>query len=135
MALSQAASVVEKAIGHGDATTEQDITNPGRDRQKYADPSGEMMKALVWMGKNAVEVRDVPKPRVVEDRDVILKVTGSTVCGSDLHLLHGTVVQMEKGDILGHEFCGEVESMGKGVTGLKKGDRVVASFQIACGDV
>lgn len=76
----------------------------------------------------------MPKPRVVEDRDVILKVTGSTVCGSDLHLLHGSVVELEKGDILGHEFCGEVESMGPGVKGLKKGDRVVASFQIACGD-
>jgi threonine dehydrogenase-like Zn-dependent dehydrogenase len=78
---------------------------------------------------------EVPKPRVVEDRDVILKVTGSTVCGSDLHLLHGTVVEMEKGDILGHEFCGVVESMGPGVKGLKEGDRVVASFQIACGEV
>jgi threonine dehydrogenase-like Zn-dependent dehydrogenase len=135
MALSQAAAKVEKIIGHdGSATTEQDITNPGKDRQKYADPSGEMMKALVWMGKNSVEVRDVPKPKVVEDRDVILKVTGSTVCGSDLHLLHGTVIQLEKGDILGHEFCGVIESMGPGVKGLNKGDRVVASFQIACGE-
>jgi len=78
---------------------------------------------------------EVPKPRVVEDRDVILKVTGSTVCGSDLHLLHGSVVEMEKGDILGHEFCGVVESMGPAVKGLKEGDRVVASFQIACGEV
>jgi hypothetical protein len=153
MALSQAAALVEKVIGHGsNANTEQDITNPARDRTKYADPSGETMKALVWMGKNDVQVRkyshssssrriltwkldDVPKPRVVEPRDVILKVTGSTVCGSDLHLLHGSVVQMEKGDILGHEFCGVVESMGEGVTNLQKGDRVVASFQIACGDV
>jgi hypothetical protein len=58
MALSQAASVLEKVIGHGgNATTEQDITNPARDRAKYADPSGETMKALVWMGKNKVEVR------------------------------------------------------------------------------
>jgi threonine dehydrogenase-like Zn-dependent dehydrogenase len=81
------------------------------------------------------EPGEVPKPRVVEDRDVILKVTGSTVCGSDLHLLHGTVIELEKGDILGHEFCGVVESMGSGVKGLQKGDRVVASFQIACGDV
>jgi threonine dehydrogenase-like Zn-dependent dehydrogenase len=91
------------------------------------------------VGFGATEVscnaEEVPKPRVVEDRDVILKVTGSTVCGSDLHLLHGTVVEMEKGDILGHEFCGLVESMGPGVKGLKKGDRVVASFQIACGEV
>ena len=76
-----------------------------------------------------------PKPKVVEDRDVILKITGSTVCGSDLHLLHGSVVELEKGDILGHEFCGIVDSMGPGVKNLKKGDRVVASFQIACGDV
>jgi len=133
--LSQAAALVERVIGHGDnAVTEQDITNPARDRSKYADPSGETMKALLWMGKNTVQMHDVPKPRVVEDRDVILKVTGSTVCGSDLHLLHGSVIEMEKGDILGHEFCGVVESMGKGVSGFKKGDRVVASFQIACGD-
>ncbi|KAH6676364.1 chaperonin 10-like protein [Halenospora varia] len=136
MALSQAASVVEqKVLGHNtNATTAQDITNPARDRAKYADPSGEKMKALVWLGKNTVEVQEVPKPRVVEDRDVILKVTGSTVCGSDLHLLHGTVVQLEKGDILGHEFCGVVDSFGSGVKGLEKGQRVVASFQIACGD-
>jgi threonine dehydrogenase-like Zn-dependent dehydrogenase len=66
---------------------------------------------------------------------VILKVTGSTVCGSDLHLLHGVVVELEKGDILGHEFCGVVESKGPGVKDLEIGDRVVASFQIACGDV
>jgi len=98
------------------------------------------MKALVWKGKNTVAVEDVPKPRIVEDRDVILKVTGSTVCGSDLHLLHGAIIQMEKGDILGHEFCGVIESMGPGVNksgtrgGLQVGDRVVASFQIACGD-
>jgi len=135
MSLTQAAAKVEKVIGHGDnAVTEQDITNPARDRSKYADPSGETMKALLWMGKNKVEVHDVPKPRVVEDRDVILKVTGSTVCGSDLHLLHGSVIQLEKGDILGHEFCGVVESMGSAVKGIQKGDRVVASFQIACGD-
>ncbi|PVH82146.1 GroES-like protein [Cadophora sp. DSE1049] len=135
MALSQAAALVEKAVGHSNnATTAQDITNPGRDRAKYADPSGETMKALVWNGKNSVKIEEVPKPRVVEDRDVILKITGSTVCGSDLHLLHGSVVQLEKGDILGHEFCGVVDSMGPAVKGLKKGDRVVASFQIACGD-
>lgn len=78
---------------------------------------------------------EVPKPRLVESKDVLLKVTGSTICGSDLHLLHGSIVQLEKGDILGHEFCGVVESLGTGVTGLEVGDRVVASFQIACGDV
>jgi len=135
MALSQAAAVVEKVLGHQPgAKTEQDVPNPAVDRSKYADPSGETMKALVWLGKNSVEVQEVPKPRVVEDRDVVLKVTGSTVCGSDLHLLHGTVIEMVKGDILGHEFCGVVESKGPGVTNLEIGDRVVASFQIACGD-
>lgn len=113
MAMSQAANLVEKALGHASGgVTAQDVTNPARDRAKYADPSGETMKALCWMGKNKVQVRewlthiplsvssksggssnghavDVPKPGLIEDRDVILKVTGSTVCGSDLHLLHG----------------------------------------------
>lgn len=135
MAMSQVAALAEKALGHKDnSIIEQDITNPARDRAKYADPSGEMMKALVWTGKNSVEIQEVPKPRVVEDRDVILKVTGSTLCGSDLHLLHGSIVEMQKGDILGHEFCGTVESMGDAVKNLSKGERVVASFQIACGD-
>ncbi|KAF2157470.1 GroES-like protein [Myriangium duriaei CBS 260.36] len=134
MALSQAAYKAEQALGHGDnAITAQDITNPANDREKYGDPNV-TMKALCWMGKNDVRVLDVPKPKVVEPRDVILKVTGSTVCGSDLHLLHGTVVQLAKGDILGHEFCGIVDSVGPQVTNVKPGDRVVASFQIACGD-
>jgi threonine dehydrogenase-like Zn-dependent dehydrogenase len=65
---------------------------------------------------------------------VILKVTGGTVCGSDLHLMHGTVLELQKGDILGHEGCGIVESVGSAVKNLKPGQRVVASFQIACGE-
>ncbi|KAF2219462.1 chaperonin 10-like protein [Elsinoe ampelina] len=134
MAMSQAAFKAEQAIGHNDnATTAQDVTNPANDREKFGD-SSETMKALCWEGKNTVKVRDVPKPKVIEDRDVILKITGSTVCGSDLHLLHGTVVQLAKGDILGHEFCGIVDSVGSKVSKVKPGDRVVASFQIACGD-
>lgn len=71
---------------------------------------------------------------MIEPTDVVLEVTGSTICGSDLHLLHGAVLELQKGDILGHEFCGRVHNMGSQVTGLNKGDRVVASFQIACGD-
>jgi len=129
---SQAAFAVEKAIGHDTEHIQQDISDyKGAD---HHDASGETMKALVWQGKQKVEVVDVPKPRIVEDRDVILKVTGSTVCGSDLHLLHGAVMQMKKGDILGHEFCGVVESVGKAVKGIHVGKRYVASFQIACGD-
>eukprot|EP00659_Diplonema_papillatum_P001877 gene1877-2845_t len=92
------------------------------------------MKALCWMGKNKVQVREVPKPKIIEDNDVILKVTGSTVCGSDLHLLHGVIVELKEGDILGHEFCGIVESVGPGIKKVRKNQRYVASFQIACGD-
>lgn len=133
MAVSQAAAKAETAIGHDDNNiTAQDVTNYGQ-KSEFGD-SSETMKALAWMGKNKVEMIDCPKPKVVEDRDVVLKVTGSTVCGSDLHLLHGSVVELEKGDILGHEFCGVVDSTGPGVKNFKKGDRVVASFQIACGD-
>ena len=132
MAVSQAAAKAEQVIGHKDnAITAQDVTNTARNREKYGDPN-ETMKALAWQGKNKVEMIEVPKPKVIEDTDVILKVTGSTVCGSDLHLLHGTVVEMEKGDI--HEFCGVVDDVGAAVKKVKKGDRVVASFQIACGD-
>lgn len=119
MAMSQAAYKAEQAIGHGDnATTVQDITNP----DNYPDAAGEgKMKALAWMGKNKVEIIEVSKPKIMEPRDVILKITGSTVCGSDLHLLHGTVVELEKGDILGHEFCGVVDEVGSEVKNLKKG--------------
>lgn len=134
MAMSQAAWKAEQALGHdNNATTAQDVTNPA-DNSNWAD-SSDKMKALAWMGKNKVEVIEAPKPKILEPRDVILKVTGSTVCGSDLHLLHGTVVELKKGDILGHEFCGIVDEMGAEVKGLTKGQRVVASFQIACGDV
>jgi threonine dehydrogenase-like Zn-dependent dehydrogenase len=134
MAMSQAAFKAEQAIGHDDnAITEQDITNPANDPTRLGDSSDSML-ALAWQGKNKVEMVRVPKPKVVESRDVVLKVTGSTVCGSDLHLLHGTVVELQKGDILGHEFCGIVDEVGDAVTKVKKGDRVVASFQIACGD-
>lgn len=133
MAMSQAAWKAEQALGHGDnANTAQDVTNPGL-KAEWGN-SNETMKALAWMGKNKVEVVDCPKPKILEDRDVILKITGSTICGSDLHLYHGTVVELQKGDILGHEFCGIVDEMGPGVKNLKKGDRVVASFQIACGE-
>jgi len=135
MAMSQAANLLEKAMGHGgDATTEQNMTNPNRDVSKYADPSGEKMKALVWNGKNDVKVIETFKPAKIENTDVIVKVTGSTICGSDLHLLHGSVVELQKGDILGHEFCGVVDSVGPSISKVKPGDRVVCSFQIACGE-
>ncbi|KFY78903.1 hypothetical protein V499_02029 [Pseudogymnoascus sp. VKM F-103] len=134
MATSQMAHKVEQAIGYdNNAITAQDVSNPALDPEEYGDPNI-TMKALAWMGKNKVQIIDCPKPKLIEDRDVILKVTGSTVCGSDLHLLHGSIVEMQKGDILGHEFCGIIDETGPEVKNFKKGDRVVASFQIACGE-
>ncbi|OAL25508.1 hypothetical protein AYO22_04827 [Fonsecaea multimorphosa] len=130
MALSQAAAAVEKMIGHtGDATTEQNLSNPSKDAEKYADPSGEKMKALVWNGKQSVKVVETFKPAKIEDTDVVVKVTGSTVCGSDLHLYHGVVIELQKGDILGHEFCGVVDSVGPKISKVKPGDRVKLSSQ------
>ncbi|CAF9904910.1 MAG: hypothetical protein GOMPHAMPRED_002984 [Gomphillus americanus] len=130
MALSQAANIVERIVGHGgDATTEQNLSNPNRDPKKYADPSGARMKALVWAGKNTVKLIETYKPAIIEPRDVIVKVTGSTICGSDLHLYHGSVFELQKGDILGHEFCGVVESVGPAITNVKPGQRVKLSSQ------
>jgi hypothetical protein len=85
MAVSQAANLAERVTGHtGDVTTEQNLSNLARDREQYADPSSEKTKALAWMGKNTVQVIETPKPRKIENSDVIVKVMGSTVCGSDL---------------------------------------------------
>jgi len=85
------------------------------------------------MGKKDVRVQTVPDPQILNDRDAIVKVTSTAICGSDLHLYNGFVPTMESGDILGHEFMGEVVDVGRGVRNLKKGDRVVVPFPIACG--
>ena len=91
------------------------------------------MRALCWYGKNDVRVETVPEPKILNPRDAIIKTTLSAICGSDLHLLHGYIPMMKPGDILGHEFMGEVLEVGTEVTNLKKGDRVVVPFTIACG--
>jgi len=91
------------------------------------------MRATCWMGRNTVEVENVPDPRLLNERDAIVRVTSTAICGSDLHLYDGYVPTMKKGDILGHEFMGEVVEVGKGVTNLREGDRVVVPFPIACG--
>ncbi|WP_347057789.1 zinc-dependent alcohol dehydrogenase [Blastococcus sp. HT6-30] len=92
------------------------------------------MRATQWMGKNHVEVNEVPDPQILNDRDAIVKVTSTAICGSDLHLYDGFVPTMRKGDILGHEFMGEVVEVGRGVGNLRVGDRVVVPFPIACGN-
>ena len=82
------------------------------------------MKATCWMGKQSVEVRDVPDPKILNQRDAIVRITSTAICGSDLHLYNGFVQPMKKGDILGHEFMGEVMEVGRAVKTLKVGDRV-----------
>src|SRR5438552_12000842 len=92
------------------------------------------MKACCWYGKNDVRVETVPDPKIRNPRDAIIKVNLTAICGSDLHLLHGAVPSLESGDILGHEFMGEVMEVGPGNPTLKRGDRVVVPFTIACGN-
>jgi len=91
------------------------------------------MKATRWYGTHDIRVEEVPEPAIQESRDAIIRITSTAVCGSDLHIYDGYIPTMEKGDILGHEFMGVVEEVGK-ENGLKKGDRVVIPFQISCGE-
>jgi threonine dehydrogenase-like Zn-dependent dehydrogenase len=91
------------------------------------------MKANCWMGKKTMQVREVPDPTILNDRDAIVRITSTAICGSDLHLYNGFVPTMEPGDVIGHEFMGEVVELGRGVSNLKVGDRVVVPFPISCG--
>jgi len=91
------------------------------------------MKALCWMGRTDVRVVDVPEPKIINPRDAIVKITRTAICGSDLHLYDGYVPAMMPGDILGHEFMGEVVEVGSEVKILKAGDRVVVPFPVSCG--
>ena len=92
------------------------------------------MKAVCWMGSGKVEVQTVEDPKIINPGDAIIRVTRTAICGSDLHLFDGYIPTMESGDILGHEFMGVVEEVGSAVTKLKRGDRVVIPFTIACGN-
>ncbi len=92
------------------------------------------MKALTWHGKGDIRCESVPDPAIEHPRDAIIKVTACAICGSDLHLYDGVMPSMERGDVLGHETMGEVVDVGKEVANLKKGDRVVVPFTIACGE-
>jgi len=91
------------------------------------------MRANCWMGKKDVRVETVPDPRILNQKDAIVKITSTAICGSDLHLFNGFIPTMEKGDIMGHEFMGEVVEVGRDVKNLRPGDRVVVPFPIACG--
>ncbi len=91
------------------------------------------MKAACWMAKKTVQIQDVPDPKILNRQDAIVRITSTAICGSDLHLYNGFVPSMESGDILGHEFMGEVMEVGPAVQKLKVGDRVVVPFPISCG--
>ncbi|MDZ5695917.1 zinc-dependent alcohol dehydrogenase [Chelativorans sp. M5D2P16] len=91
------------------------------------------MRALTWQGKKDVRVETVPDPEIVNPRDAVIEVTSTAICGSDLHLYDAVIPTLKPGDILGHEFMGEVVDVGPGNEKLKKGDRVVVPFTIACG--
>lgn len=92
------------------------------------------MLALTYHGSHDVRVDMVRDPILQEPDDIILKITATAICGSDLHLYRGKIPELKEGDILGHEFMGVVVEAGSEVTALKKGDRVVVPFVIACGD-
>ncbi len=91
------------------------------------------MKANCWYGKHDLRVEEVPDPKILNPRDAIIKITSSAICGSDLHLYDGYIPTLYQGDILGHEFMGEVVELGRSVKNLKIGDRVVVPFTISCG--
>jgi len=91
------------------------------------------MKANCWMGTRNVGVQEVPEPKILSAGDAIVKITSTAICGSDLHLYNGFIPSMKRGDVLGHEFMGEIVEVGKGVQTLQVGDRVVVPFPIACG--
>jgi threonine dehydrogenase-like Zn-dependent dehydrogenase len=92
------------------------------------------MRANCWMGKKKVEVQTVPDPQILSQRDAIVRITSTAICGSDLHLYNGFIPTMERGDVIGHEFMGEVMEVGRDVKNLRVGDRVVVPFPIACGN-
>jgi threonine dehydrogenase-like Zn-dependent dehydrogenase len=92
------------------------------------------MRALCWHGVCDVGIEEVPDPSILNPRDAIVRVTSTAICGSDLHLYDGHIPTMYRGDILGHEFMGEIVEVGPDVTNLKAGDRVVVPFPIACGN-
>jgi threonine dehydrogenase-like Zn-dependent dehydrogenase len=92
------------------------------------------MRANVWSGRNTVQVENVPDPKILNRRDAIVRITSTAICGSDLHLYDGYIPTMKRGDILGHEFMGEIVETGPDVRNVSVGDRVVVPFPIACGN-
>ncbi|GAA5833942.1 hypothetical protein JCM9279_004167 [Rhodotorula babjevae] len=131
--MNAAANALERTMEDPKISIHGEISNPSI-QTEGADPSGEEMISLVWNGKMKVAVENARKPKVVDDKDIVLKVTGTTVCGSDMHLLAGAIIELQKGDILGHECMGVIDQVGPGVKNFEVGDRVVAGFNVGCGE-
>ena len=91
------------------------------------------MKAVCWMGKKNMQVHEVPDPRLLSQKDAIVKISSAAICGSDLHLYDGVIPSMKEYDIMGHEFMGEIVEVGSDIKNLKVGDRVIIPFPISCG--
>src|SRR5215210_4118287 len=91
------------------------------------------MKANCWISTKNVEVRDVPDPKILNQHDAIVKITSTAICGSDLHMYNGLLPSMQRGDVVGHEFMGEIVEIGREVKNLRIGDRVIVPFPISCG--
>lgn len=91
------------------------------------------MKAIIYKGVRDIRVENVEDPKIEHNEDIIVKVTSTAICGSDLHLIHGMVPNLKKGSVLGHETMGIVEEVGKDVKKIKKGDRVIVPFPVSCG--
>lgn len=119
------------ATHHDNRTDTGDIVFPLTSYKK--DPSHKML-ALQYFGKKDLRMAEVQRPMITQPQDAIVRITSSAICGSDLHLYHSEFEGLERGDILGHEFMGIVEEIGPEVKNLEKGDRVVVSFCIACGN-
>jgi len=98
------------------------------------DPSGRTMQAAHWTGTKSIEVTECPKPTITDDEDVIVRMTSSAICGTDLHMYVGAMPGMSSGQIMGHEGMGIVEEVGPKVKNIKRGDRVVASCIYSCGE-
>src|SRR5947209_147132 len=105
--------------------------SPGRAGSNFK--KRQIMRAKCWQGKKKMEVETVPDPKILNKQDAIVKISSTAICGSDLHLYNGFVPTMQEGDIVGHEFMGEVVETGSSVKNLKVGDRVVVPFPISCG--
>ena len=101
---------------------------------RHDTDTGVGMRAVCWHGKHDMRVENVPDPRILNPRDAIVRITSTAICGSDLHPYDGYIPTMRRGDIMGHEFMGEVVEVGRGVKNLRRGDRVVVPFPISCGD-